>query len=1584
MTVDLPPGAIAVIGLGCRFPGADSAEAFWQLLSAGKEAITRFTDAELEAAGVDQAAIGQPGYVPAKGVLDQADAFDAAFFGFSPYEAALMDPQQRVFIECAWMALEDAGYDPKNFRGPIGIFAGSILSTYLLRNLWPNRRLVEEAGVFQIAVGNDPTFLATRASYLLDLKGPSISVGTACSTSLVAVHLACQSLLSHECDMALAGGVSVHVPLIAGYRYEKGGILSPDGHCRPFDAEARGTVSGDGAGVVVLKRLEDAIAVGDGVTIHAVIRGSAVNNDGSDKVGFTAPSGGAQARVIAEALAMADVEPGTVAMLEAHAAGTLLGDPIEVAALAEVFGAFPRRSPCAIGSVKSNIGHVDAAAGIAGLIKTVLALRHRAIPQSLHYQAANARIDFGRELFYVPTELHPHDAGLGPMRAGVSSFGIGGTNVHVVVEEPPAPSGQSPSRPFELLMLSARTPAALEAVTDRLADHLQRHPDLALGDVGHTLRQGRRGFDRRRFLVTATTAEAIGVLRGRDAQRLPSAVVPAERMAVAFMFPGLGDHYPAMGWEFYCAEPVFRHMVDECASLLRLHQDGDIRDLLFPGRDWSSLELGDAGGAVTDHAGRAAKLDLRAMLRHGCDTGGPASAIDLPAAGQPAIFVTEYALAQLLRGWSIEPDAMIGYSIGEFAAACLAGVFKLPDAIRVVAARANLIQARVKPGAMLAVPLGEAEVHAQLTAGVSIAAVSGARLTVVSGAAEDVADLERRLVSNGVSCQRLSNTYAYHSAMMEAIVDDLVAVVADSNPKPPRIPYVSCLTGTWISDSEATDPQYWARHLCRTVRFQDGLAQLMDNPNRILLEVGPGQSLSSHALAARAQLRSSGNPVIPTMRWSYGGQSELSVLLRSIGLLWEAGAPMDMTRLLAREELRRVPLPTYPFERQRHWIDPPAAGQDVTVSGAGARRPMDAWFHLPYWKPSVPQEAEDATDGTWLLFVDRYGIGAALAARLRRQGARVIIVTPGDGFRGHDDTFTLDPVDDKDYCALVQTLRRRDALPEAVVHLWSLTREDAAAPSSARFSETQELGFHSLMRLFRALCIEGQVYALRVEIVANGLFDVTGHEILVPEKATLLGPAMVAPQEHPGIACRCLDTDISADDPDCRDALVDQILTEIRASTTSPAIAYRCGRRWVQDYEPVRLGAPAVGRSRLRQRGVYLLTGGLGGVGLAMALCLARTVQARLVLVGRSSFPERADWPRWLAEHGAGDRTSIQIRRLQDLEALGAEVLTITANVADRAAMERALALTYERFGTLHGVFHGAGTVGVEAFCEITQVTTYDAEPQFAAKVHGLLVLDQVLAGRPLDFCVLMSSLAAILGGLGFAAYSAANLFLDAFARYKNRSGGMPWISIDWDSWRLSDLRPVIAGLGGTVSEFFMEPEKAAAACERILTLCNAPQVIVSTGDLQARLRQWVTRDWMGGDGGSPMTLHKRPELRKDYAPPRGQLEQTLAEIWRDLFRIDPIGIHDNFFELGGHSLLATQLNARISSRLRVEMSLAAVLQAPTIAELAQTIVSAQAARTDPETLERMLAQVRELSPQDLERMLAEDGDKHAMVDGHG
>ncbi|HLN60865.1 MAG TPA: beta-ketoacyl synthase N-terminal-like domain-containing protein [Symbiobacteriaceae bacterium] len=895
---------IAVIAMSCRFPGARTVEEFWQNLCGGVEGIRLFTEAEALAAGVDPDLVRSPQFVKVAGALAGIEEFDAGLFGFSAREAATLDPQHRLFLELAWEALERAGHDPARYAGRIGVFAGCGLNGYLLHNLYPNRKLLRTMGAFQFMIGNEKDFLATRTSYLLNLKGPSISVQTACSTSLVAVCLACQSLLNYQSDMALAGGASVEVPHNAGYLYEEGSIFSPDGHCRPFDAGARGTVPSSGAGVVLLKRLEDAIADGD--PIYAVIKGAAVNNDGSLKVGYTAPSVAGQAEVITEALALAGFDPDTISYVEAHGTATPLGDPVEVAALTKAFRTGTDASGfCALGSVKSNIGHTDAAAGVAGLIKTALALHHKLLPPSLHYEQPNPQIDFAQTPFYVNSQLAPWNPQHGPRRAGVSAFGIGGTNAHVVLEEAPLLSESGPSRPVQLLMLSARTPAALDTATANLGAHLRGNPDLNLADVAFTLQAGRRELTHRRVILCRTAGEAIETIAKADARQCFTGVWSGGGRPVTFLFPGQGAQYPNMARGLYEQESVFRDAIDRCAALLQPHLGVDLRTLLFVPEE------------QVETAGAQLKQTLYA---------------------QPALFAVEYALATLWMAWGVHPESMVGHSLGEYVAACLSGVLSLEDALALVAGRARLMQA-LPAGAMLAVPLPPEQVEPLLGPDLSLAAVNAPSLCVISGPTESVNALERQLADGGVFCRPLHTSHAFHSAMMEPVLAPFAALVRRVRLHPPAIPYISNLTGTWIQAAEATDPSYWVNHLRSTVRFAEGARELLADAGRVLLEVGPGQTLSS-----LAKQQGAGRLMVTSLRHPQEQQDDLAYLLAALGKLWVSGVPVDADGFFAGQQRRRVVLPTYPFERQRYWIDPPErlAGEPVAQLAAALTETPEA------------------------------------------------------------------------------------------------------------------------------------------------------------------------------------------------------------------------------------------------------------------------------------------------------------------------------------------------------------------------------------------------------------------------------------------------------------------------------------------------------------------------------------------------------------------------------------------------------------------------------------------------------------------
>jgi len=904
--------SIAIVGMTGRFPGAKNIDEFWDNLRNGVESIGFFNDEELLDSGVEPEELKKPNYVKAGATLEDIDLFDAAFFGFSPREAEMTDPQHRLFLECAWEALENAGYNSETYPGRIGAFAGVGWNSYLFNNLYSNREFIEAVGGHQTLMGNDKDFLTTRISYKLNLRGASISVQTACSTSLVATSLACSSLLSYQCDMALAGGVSIFVPHKAGYLYQEGGFLSPDGHCRAFDAKARGTAIGNGVGIVVLKRLSDAIADKD--CIHAVIKSSAINNDGALKVGYTAPSVEGQTRAIAEAIALAGITPETISYIETHGTATPLGDPVEIAALTEAFSLYTNKKRfCAIGSVKTNIGHLDAAAGVTGLIKTVLALKNKQIPPSLHFQAPNPEIDFDSSPFYVNTELSEWKSNGTPLRAGVSSFGVGGTNAHVILEESPVEKQGSTGlreqgRKNYLLVLSAKTSSALETATTNLVDYLKQHKDLNLADVAYTLQVGRRTFSHRRTVVCEDIEDAIVALQ--DSKRVFTSIQETNSRPVAFMFPGLGTHYVNMAGELYQVESKFREIIDRCCELFKPHLGLDLRDVLYSSED----QLDKSSG-----------FDFRKMLGRGEEQRDEATEkLNQTSIAQPAIFTVEYALAQLLISWGIRPQATIGYSIGEYVSACLAEVLSLEEAITLVAKRAKTIQ-ELPGGSMLAVPLSEKEVQPFINEKLSLSAINGASLCAIAGATDAIEELERLLIEKGLAFRRIVTSHAFHSYMMEAIAPSLRELVKTFNLKPPKIPYLSNVTGTWITAAQATDPDYWVKHLCQPVRFADGIQELWKKQHPILLEVGPGQTLCSLAL----QCIEGDRIALPSLRHSYDSQSDIAFLLNALGQLWLAGVQIDWSAFHANERCHRLPLPTYPFERQRYWISPQKQTQVV-------------------------------------------------------------------------------------------------------------------------------------------------------------------------------------------------------------------------------------------------------------------------------------------------------------------------------------------------------------------------------------------------------------------------------------------------------------------------------------------------------------------------------------------------------------------------------------------------------------------------------------------------------------------------------
>ena len=1336
---------IAIIGLACRLPGARDAAEFWRNLVDGTESV-RFTSLEEQAAcGIPQHELADPGFVPAAAVLDDYEYFDAAFFGMSAREAELRDPQHRLFLELAYTALEDSGYDPFRYPGEIGVYAGVGDNGYEWHNIRRNSKVAGSAGNLAITVSTHTGYLATFVSYKLNLRGPSLTVHTACSTSLVSLHLACEALRNGECDMAVTGGVCIDFPVGRGYLYIEDGVNSKDGHVRTFDEDATGTVWGNGGGALVLKRLSDAVADQDHV--HAVVLGNAINNDGATKVGFTAPSQDGQAAVIAQALGLADVDARTVSYVEAHGTGTLLGDPIEVAALARAYRAYSDDTGwCALGSVKTNVGHLGPAAGVTSVIKTALCFENSLLPPVLHFQKPNPKIDLAASPFYVNATLSAWKANGRPRRAGVSSFGMGGTNAHLVMGEAPAAElVRREPRPAHLLQLSARTDTALTAAAQRLSAHLSQprgtaDPEPDLGDVAYTLRVGRREFGRRLAVVASDPADAAAALS--DPRRRITGAAPSPAPQVALMFSGQGAQYAGMGAQLYQMEPAFRDAVDECAEILAGQAGTDLRALMFA------------------TAGHESEERLRQT-----------------AVTQPALFTLGYALARLWQSWGVEPAAMVGHSIGEYVAATLAGVFTLPDALRVVAARGALMQ-ELPAGAMLAVQLGEKQTLTRLPEGLSIATVNGPGTCVVSGPEELVAGFAASLKRDGVGSRRLRTSHAFHSAMMEPVLARFRAVVAEAGPRPPRQPFLSNVSGTWITAAEATDPTYWARHVRETVRFGDGLATLLAEGDWLLVECGPGRQLCGLA----ALQRPAGTvAALPSLPHRGDKRSDLETLYTAAGQLWTSGARLDLDAISPSGF--RVPLPTYPWERKYYWIKPEAGGfYQEAAEAAGGPRPLDAWFSIPTWRQLPPAAARHPL-GRCLVFAT--ATAGPLAAALASAGAGVTLVRPGEAFgRDADGSYTVRPAAREDYDALVDGLAADGGVPPRIVHAWTLGDGPASDPESAW--RVQDAGFFSLLCLCQALAAAQPGHQVHVDVVTAGTQDVTGADLTRPEHATVAGIVKVIPLEMRSVSMRQIDLDPGDGWPAGNARAIGRLVSELRAEPAAggedTTVALRGGRRWQRRYEPVTvpgdLDGLTAGRG-LREGGVYLITGGLGGIGITIAEDLARQVRARLILLSRSGLPPREDWDAHVAVHGPAERTGRAIEAIRRMESAGGEVMIISADVTSTDEMRQVREQALRRFGRIDGIVHAAGVPG-GGMAEVKDREA--AEAVLRPKVAGTLALRQALGHLDLDFVLLCSSVYAVSGGFGQVDYCAANSFLDAHARGAHQWSGQV-ISVNWGGW---------------------------------------------------------------------------------------------------------------------------------------------------------------------------------------------------------
>jgi acyl transferase domain-containing protein len=1548
---------IAIIGMACRFPGAGNLEEFWANLTGKVESIARLSDQELKDAGVPADIIARSNYVKAAPVLDDPGLFDAAFFGFSPAEAATMDPQHRLLLELSYAALEDAACDVKRFPGRTGAFAGSAMNTYFM-NSGLSARFAEE--YIPTLIFNDKDFLATRLSYKLGLNGPSLTVQTACSTSLVAIHLAKQSLLDGEVDMALAGAVSVRVPHRVGYFYDGGGVVSPDGHVRAFDAGANGTVFGSGGGVILMKRLEDALKQGD--QIYAVIRGSAVNNDGSAKAGYTAPSVDGQADVVVEALANADVEAERISYIEAHGSGTPVGDPIEVFALTKAFRCFtPKNGFCALGSVKTNVGHLDAAAGMAGIIKAALALKHRRIPPTLHFSKPNPEIDFAQTPFYVNTETMEWRGNGNPRCAGVMSTGMGGTNAHVVLEEAPVPAPATHSTGPHILVLSAKTSSALDAASENLAGFLASpNASSSIADVAHTLQIGRRTLPHRRFVICRDASEAATKLKATDLRK-PAPLQSESSRPVAFMLPGVGDHYVGMGHGLYEKFEVFRQEIDRCAEILQPLLGVDIREILFPRNHSSNQESAPRG------------IDLKKMLGRGADkTPDPAAQkLDQTIYCQPALFSLEYALARLWMHWGVQPARIVGHSLGEYVAACLAEVFALEDALKLVAARARLVN-ELPQGSMLAVMLSEKELLPMLNGHLSISLINNPKLCVVSGPTSAMAEFQNQLVKQDVIFRPVRNAHTFHSRMLDPIVDPFVQEVKQVHLNAPRIPFISNVTGTWITPEQACNPHYWADQARRTARFSDALEQLWKIPDCVPLEIGPGRTLS--ALATQHPARPAAENPVSSLRHHYENEPDVDLILNSIGKLWVAGVEIDWEKLDSSSGKRKISLPAYPFERQRYWIEPSASEQSAAKDLNIPKTDIADWFYVPTWeRKTLPVGLinNGSDDTSWLIIGEQSDFASRFASVLKEHHANVACAFFGQTFATQNSgryEICADCLDD--YLKLLGSLKPNLKGSLNIVHLGALSSSIKSA--DAGYDESsQDAGFYSLLSLAKAISERGISIPVRLGAITSQVHDVTGEEKLNPVMATVLGLCGVMPKEYPNVTSFSIDLPTAPSTGQNHDEIIASLFGEFREPAKGAVIAYRGKYRWEKSFQPQKLPAlpaPSPGKEiqaqGLRPQGVYLITGGTGGIGLVIAKYLAQTCQARLVLTKKSSFPEKSTWRTRLA---AGDLSDLELRTLSalvEIESLGSEVDVFTCDVSDQLGMNRVVAETLSKHHAIHGVIHAAGIIGVG----LMQVKTREAADKvFSPKITGSFVLAEALKDVQLDFLGLVSSLASVTMPFAHIDYCAAHAFMDAFASYFRARKNCRVLNINWPIWRevgiLAEMKAQI-GVEGWRDEALQRGILTRDAVEILKrAFCaNLPQLVVTPIDLGHLIKQLETSSDAEALSPGKGRAQARALVNRNnivVEEPKSDVERTVAGIWTEVFGITPIGVQENFFDLGGHSLLAMQIVSRIRTAYETNFTLRDFFEGPTIRKIGaaiETDIISQIERMDDDQVRELIS----------------------------
>jgi len=1358
---------IAIVGMSGRFPGANNIDQFWENLCEGKESLRHFSQEEInKAIGIHDypsipllsKQVKTTKWVNAAFCLDDIDKFDAEFFGYTPNEAELLDPQQRLFLETSWAALEDAGYIPDEYPGIVGIYGGAGLSRYFLYNVFSNREIMHSSRDLTAGIGNEPDYVTNRVAYKLNLRGPSVSVQTACSTSLVAIHMASQSLLTGECDFALAGGVIVNAPASIGYPYQEGSMASPDGHIRTFDAKAEGTVfSEGGVGVVCLKRTEDALKDGD--HIYAIIRGSAVNNDGSVKVGYTAPSVDGQVHVIGQALMVAGVSPEEIGYVEAHGTGTPLGDPIEINALSKAYRqSTVKEKYCAIGSLKPNVGHLAPAAGVASTIKAALVVKHGLIPPSINFDTPNTRIDFDASPFYVNHSLSDWKPENRKRVAAVSSFGIGGTNAHLVMEEPPTTAQTEDSQELKVFLLSARSAGALKNVVNNLSAYIEKHPNVNTRDIAYTLRTGRKKFDHRVTVVADSYISLKEELHKLHTKSTDKKSVDSNKK-MAFMFSGQGSQYVNMGRDLYENLAVFRDKMDECFDTIKKISGEDLKDLVFPASTGKSEIF-----AETLRQTNVAQLVL---------------------------FSIEYSLAFQLKSWGIIPDGMIGHSIGEYTAAALAEVFSIESALRLIKLRGDLMQS-MPAGSMLSVSMDASEVGVYLNEDICLAADNANKTTVLSGPTKRIEQLQKELEAKGLGARILITSHAFHSSMMQPIVQKYIDAVSTMKPQAPIYPYISNVSGDWITAEQATDPNYWGQHLRGTVNFRQGVEKLMSENFGFFVEVGPSNALTTFTTRIGSSLKQNIG-CVSTIRHPKEEANDHKFIMEALGQIWSHGCNLDWSSIVS-EQGNKISLPTYPFNRDKHWVDPKNVSDSGLDKALGKRENPEKWFYVPSWKKQsvglVNINLDDSFANKYvILFAVDNAFSRGLKEELQARKVNVVVVRPGKTYNQIGQfEYEIDTSNPQHYEKMLSDIGDLSDL-RAVLHTLNhdVVKNKLTLDNYGQFVES---AFYSLLFLTQSLYQAKSGEKIALLTLSSELNDVYPTDAINAAKSTVSGIHLCIGHEYDNIASRNIDITPNGRISDKTEySIVISELHRLYQEADVPLIpsdkfvAYRDGFRWVADYEYVPV--KETGKNILIDKnGVYLITGGVGGLALEFAEYLTGHGAKRIGLMVRSTFPAKELWEDWIRTNGELDSTSQKILKLKKLERSGAEITVVQGDITNLEQTRRAI-IEVKKNRRISGIFHTAGVAGGG----MMQLKTRDiADKVLLPKIKGVLILQKVLAecqsdSNP-DFIVLFSSMFAVVGGVGQVDYSAANNVMDAFAREETLRGGKNVISINWGGWR--------------------------------------------------------------------------------------------------------------------------------------------------------------------------------------------------------